>query len=122
MYPPANTGDIRDKGSIPGLGRSPGEGNGNPLQHSCLEKPMDRGATVHWVTKSQIRLMDRGATVHWVTKSQIRLSTATTKHPQPHCAHMELGKERPQKNTEEAESRNTHPSQLLPKRFPESPN
>ena len=41
---------------IPGLGRSPGEGNGSPLQYSCLESPMDRGswwATVHGVTKSQ---------------------------------------------------------------------
>ena len=42
--PPANSGDIRDMGSIPGLGRSPGEGNGNPPQYSCLENPMDRGA------------------------------------------------------------------------------
>ena len=45
-----------DPGSIPGLGRSPGEGNGNPLQYSCLENAMDRGAwqaTVHGVTKSQ---------------------------------------------------------------------
>ena len=45
-----------DLGSIPGLGRSPGEENGNPLQYSCLENPMDRGAwraTVHRVTKSQ---------------------------------------------------------------------
>jgi len=40
----ANAGDIRDMGSIPGLGRSPEEGNGNPLQYSCLENPMDRGA------------------------------------------------------------------------------
>ena len=50
--PPASTGDIRDVGSIPGLGRSPGEGNGTPLQYSCLENPMDRGAwwaTVHGV-------------------------------------------------------------------------
>ena len=48
---PANTGDV---GSIPRLGRSPGEGNGNPLQDSCLGNPMDRGtrqATVHGVTK-----------------------------------------------------------------------
>ena len=45
---PANAGDIRDMGSIPGLGRSPGEGHGNPLQYSCLENPMDRGAW--WVT------------------------------------------------------------------------
>ena len=42
--PPANAGDIRNEGSIPGLGRSPGEGSGNPLQYSCLENPMDRGA------------------------------------------------------------------------------
>ena len=41
--PPANAGDVRDSGSILGLGRSPGEGNGNPLQYSCLENPMDRG-------------------------------------------------------------------------------
>ena len=42
--PPDNAGDTRDAGSNPGLGRSPGEGNGNPLQYSCLENPMDRGA------------------------------------------------------------------------------
>ena len=42
--PPANAGDIRDKGSIPGSGRSPGGGNGNLLQYSCLENSMDRGA------------------------------------------------------------------------------
>ena len=42
--PPANAGDIRDLGSVPGLGRSRGEGDGNPLQYSCLENPMDRGA------------------------------------------------------------------------------
>ena len=41
---PAKAKDMGDVGSIPGLGRSPGEGNGNPLQHSCLENPMDRGA------------------------------------------------------------------------------
>ena len=49
--PPSNVGEI---GSIPGFGRSPGEGNGNPLQYSCLENPMDRGvwrATVHSVTR-----------------------------------------------------------------------
>ena len=42
--PSANVGDVRDMGSNPGSGRSPGEGNGNPLQYSCLENPMDRGA------------------------------------------------------------------------------
>ena len=41
---PANPGNVRDAGSIPGLGRSPGVGNGDPLQYSCLENPMDRGA------------------------------------------------------------------------------
>ena len=53
---PANTGDVRDASSIPGSGRSPGEGNGNPLQYSCLENPMDEEAwqaTVHRVEKSQ---------------------------------------------------------------------
>ena len=53
-----NAGDL---GSIPGLGRSPGEGNGNPLQYSCLENPMDRGAwraTVHGVANSWTRLSD----------------------------------------------------------------
>ena len=51
---PANAGDAGDPGSVPALGRSPGEGHGNPLQHSCLENPMDSGAwraTVHRVTK-----------------------------------------------------------------------
>ena len=43
-YLPANAGDLRDLGSIPGLGRSAGGGHGNPLQCSCLENPMDRGA------------------------------------------------------------------------------
>ena len=42
--PPANAQEARDTGLIPGSGRSPGEGNGNPLQYSCLENPMDRGA------------------------------------------------------------------------------
>ena len=53
-----NAGDL---GLIPGSRRSPGEGSGNPLQYSCLENPMDRGAwwvTVHGVTKSQTRLRD----------------------------------------------------------------
>ena len=56
---PANAGDIRGMGSIPGLGRSPGERNGYPLQSSCVESPMDRGplqSTVHGVTKSWTRL------------------------------------------------------------------
>ena len=60
---PASAGDSRDMGSIPESGRSPRIGNGNPLQYSCLENSMDRGA---WQ-----------ATVHGVAKSQTRLSTHT---------------------------------------------
>ena len=58
--PPTSARDARDLGSIPGSGRSPGEGHGNPLQSSCLENPMDRGA--------------QGAAVHRVAKSQRGLS------------------------------------------------
>ena len=56
---PTSAGDMRDKGSTPGSERSPGGGYGNPLQYSCLENPMDRGAswaTVHRVSKSQTQL------------------------------------------------------------------
>ena len=56
---PSNAGSMEDKGSVSGLGRSPGEGNGNPLQYSCLESPMSRGAwwvIVHGVTKSWSQL------------------------------------------------------------------
>ena len=59
--PSANAGVGRE-GSIPGLGRSPGGGNGNPLQYSCLGNPMDRGAwraTVHEVTKIQTQLSQK---------------------------------------------------------------
>ena len=55
----AQVGDRRDMGLILGLGRSPGEGHGNPLQYSCLENSMDRGvwqARVHRIMKSQTRL------------------------------------------------------------------
>ena len=57
--PPAKVGDVRDSGLIPRSGRSPGGRHSNPLQYSCLENPMDRGAwwaTAHWVTKGQTRL------------------------------------------------------------------
>ena len=60
---PASAGDTGDEGSIPESGRSPGEGNGSPFQHSCLENPMDQGA--------------QQAIVHGVTKSQTQLSTHT---------------------------------------------
>ena len=64
--PPANAGNVRDQGSVPGLGRSPGRGNDKPLQHSCRENPMDSGAwqaTVHGVEKSWTRLK-RFSTAH----------------------------------------------------------
>ena len=57
--PPASAGDVRDVGSIPGLGRSPGGGDGNPLQYSCLENTTDRStwwAIVHRVTEHRTRL------------------------------------------------------------------
>ena len=57
--PPVNAGNAGDMGSIPGVGRSNGGGNVNPLQYSCMGNPMDRGvwcATVHGVTKSQTQL------------------------------------------------------------------
>ena len=71
--PPARAGDLRDVGSTPGSGRSPGGGHGETLQCSCLENPMDRGAwraTVHGATKNQTRL--KGLSTHvplMVTKS-----------------------------------------------------
>ena len=66
--PPANAGDSGIVGLTPGLGRSPGEGNGNPVQYSCLRNPMDRGT---WQ-----------ATVLGVAKSQTRLNTHTHTHTQ----------------------------------------
>ena len=65
--PPANAGGV---GSISGSGRSPGEGNGNPLQYSSLENPMDRGAwraLVHRVTKNQTQLKRLSLAQHTVT-------------------------------------------------------
>ena len=69
---PANAGDIRDTGLIPGSGRCPGGGHSNPLQYSCLENPMDRGAwwaIVHGVTKS------------WTQLSNLALLLASTAGP-----------------------------------------
>ena len=64
---PASSRDAKDTGSIPGLGRSPGVGNGNPLQYFCLGKPMDRGvwwATVHGVSKSLKQLNNFECSTH----------------------------------------------------------
>ena len=59
---PANAGDLRDVGSIPGSGRSPGEGNGNPLQYSCLGNPRDRGAW--WATVFGVAELDTTEHAH----------------------------------------------------------
>ena len=66
--PPANAGDVRDASSIPGLGRSSGEGNGHLLQYSCLENPIDRGAwgaTVHRIAQSWTRLKRFSSRTQW---------------------------------------------------------
>ena len=78
---PANAGDIRDAGSITGLGRSSVVGHGNPLQYSCLENPMDRGAwraTIHWITHKESDTTE--ATEHAYT---IQLYTNTYKQTGP---------------------------------------
>ena len=72
---PANAGDLRDLGLVPGSGRSPGEGNGNPLQYSCLENSMERGAwwaTVPGLVKSQTQFRDwtGNIEVSWIIKIQ----------------------------------------------------
>ena len=62
-HPPANAGNVREVGSIPGLGRSHGRGQGHPLQYSCLKNPMDRGvwqATVHRITQICTQLKQLG--------------------------------------------------------------
>ena len=69
---PANSGDTGDVGSTTGSGRSPGEGNGNPLQYSCLENSMDRGArqaTRYRITKSQTRLSTHAECSIWYRKN-----------------------------------------------------
>ena len=88
--PPANAGDARDTDSIPGSGRSPGGGNCNPLQYSCLENAMDRGAwwaTVHRVSKSQTRLkrlsmhMTRFFLLAWRFPGSSLLGRVSVLHP-----------------------------------------
>ena len=71
---PANARDARDSGSIPGLGRSPGGRNGNPLQNSYLEKFMERGswqATVHGVAKSQTQLSMRALYINYIIYNKL---------------------------------------------------
>ena len=76
-HSPANTGDIRDAGSIPGSGRSPGGGHSNPLQYSCLENPMDRGTwwtMAHRDAKSWTRpkqLSMHAWLIHFIVKQKL---------------------------------------------------
>ena len=72
--PPANAGDRRDTGLIPGSGRSPGGGNDNLLQYSCLENPMDRGAwwaIVHRITKSRMQLQQLNTYAYYFSRFHI---------------------------------------------------
>ena len=78
---PANAGDLRDVGLIPGSGRSPEGGRGNPLQYSCLENSMDRGAwwaTVHGVSKSQTPL--KQLSTHTPRRKQERKINPVSSH------------------------------------------
>ena len=71
---PANAGDTGDMGSVPGLGRSPEGGNGNPLQYSCLKNSMDKGAwlaTVHGLTQNQTQVKQlSSSTRHFMRKNK----------------------------------------------------
>ena len=75
--PSANARDLWGVGSIPGSGRSPGGGHGNPLQYSCLQNPKDRGswrATAHRVAKSRTRLKQLSTQVHTCIKEELQLN------------------------------------------------
>ena len=75
---PAKAGDVKDAGSIPGLGRSPGGENGHPLQYSCLENPMDGGAwwaTVHGVTESRTQHKQLRMHAHTMEENHCREET-----------------------------------------------
>ena len=83
---PGNAGDIRDAGLIPGLGRSPGGGHGNPLQYSCLENRMDREAwwaAVHRVAKSLTQLKRLGTRAHMHIHTHKYTYTDTLKYQIP---------------------------------------
>ena len=83
--PPANAGDATDADLIPGSGRSPGVGDGNPLQYSCLENSTDRGAwqaTVYWVAESDM-------TEHACVRARAHTHTHTHTHSEfEKCRHL----------------------------------
>ena len=87
--PPANAGDVRNMGSIPAWGRSPGGGHGNPLQYSCLQNPMDRGAwwaIVHRIAKRQTRLKRLNTHTHtyWEGWNQLLILEDKSNHVESH--------------------------------------
>ena len=106
-----STGDMGDIGSIPGLGRSLGEGNGNPFQYSCLENITDRGAwraTVHGVTKSQTQLKRLSMHVH--TRGIQMLSVITGHHSRRfQCSACELERNRAKRTSETTTGFSVHP-------------
>ena len=84
--PPTNAGDIRDAGSIPGSGRSPGRGHGNSLQYSFPDNPMDRGAwraSVHGVAKRWTGLKRLAQHTYIYTRRERELLREETKDPEP---------------------------------------
>ena len=127
--PPATAGDIRDTGSIPEFGRPPAEGNGNPLQHSCLENPMDRGAwraTVYGVAMIRTRLSDFTFTLSKITP-KLRSTFCHTYKTEDKTTHQ-LSKRSSTKRSEDnlfivseaREPRTGWVSKILPKRAMDS--
>ena len=93
--PPANAEDIRDAGSIPGLGRSPGGGHGNPLRYSCLENHMDRGAwqaAVHRAAKNGTWLKQLTTQAHtcFITYLSIHSSFCALINPSPFSMNFKI--------------------------------
>ena len=82
--PPANAGDLRDAGSVPGSGIASGGEHGSPLQYSCLENPIDREAwwtTVYWVAKNRTRLKQFSMYTHKKILSESLYQTAISNKP-----------------------------------------
>ena len=122
--PPFNAGDIRDAGLIPGSGRSPGKGNGNPRQYSCLENPMHRRAwhaTVHRVAESWARRKqssrdstscvkerngdrDRQQRSVWILLRSHSVCTASASQPEDHASHVCVSASREQLRASSPES------------------
>ena len=91
--PPVNAGDIRDTGSIPGLGRSPGGSYGNPLQYSCLEHPMNRGAwwaAVQRVAESDTTKVTEHAHMHTLLINNVVTISGGQQRNSAVCIHVSI--------------------------------